>query len=269
MALVRVGANWTPQDPRPDYRYCLDCRPAGLARDHRPGMPRCPRVPEIVLRQVSADGSTSPWPFRHWLLDAGPADQVFTLTPEQYSPVLTSDGTTWLDYDGDGGTTIRFGDGTFGHVSAARHAVQRHLPGGRRLSRERPGRRDHQRRRPASRRGRDHRLHQPFPATGGDDAETIAQIRARAPQQFSAEPLRAVLASDYQAAAQSLPWVQQAAASFRWTGSWLTVLTRPIPPGREEPTIAELECRSPSCSTRSGWPATRATSCRRATSRST
>ena len=80
----------------------------------------------------------------------------------------------------------------------------------------------------------------PFPATGGTDAETIAQIRSRAPQKLSAEPLRAVLASDYQAVAQSLPWVQQAAASFRWTGSWLTVLTRADPAGTEQPTIAEL-----------------------------
>ena len=61
-----------------------------------------------------------------WLLDAGAGNAVFTLTPEQYSPVLTaarrdsSTGTnvrtTWFDYDGGGGTTIRFGDGTFGSL---------------------------------------------------------------------------------------------------------------------------------------------------------
>ena len=44
----------------------------------------------------------------------GPPTRRSPLTPEQYSPVLTSNGTTWYDYDGDGGTTIRFGDGTFG-----------------------------------------------------------------------------------------------------------------------------------------------------------
>ena len=81
----------------------------------------------------------------------------------------------------------------------------------------------------------------PFPATGGADAETIAQVRNRAPQKFSAEPLRVVLAGDYVAAAQSLPWVQQAVTAFRWTGSWLTVLTRADPAGIEEPTIAQLE----------------------------
>ena len=80
----------------------------------------------------------------------------------------------------------------------------------------------------------------PFPATGGQDAETNAQVRARAPQQFSAEPLRVVRAADYVAAAQSVPWVQQAGTTFRWTGSWLTVLTSADPAGREEPTIPQL-----------------------------
>jgi hypothetical protein len=42
------------------------------------------------------------------------------------------------------------------------------------------------------------------------------------------------------AAAQSLPWVQQAGTTFRWTGSWLTVLTSANPAGSEEPTIAQL-----------------------------
>ena len=48
-------------------------------------------------------------------------------------------------------------------------------------------------------------------------------------------------AGDYVAAAQSLPWVQQAGTTFRWTGSWLTVLTSADPAGSEEPTIAQLE----------------------------
>src|SRR5437764_8507819 len=111
--VVRVAANWTPQDPRPDYRYCLTSGPLAWLATNRPDAP-LPALPEIVLGEVHADDGTSPWPFQHWLLDAGPAGQVFTLTPEQYSPVLTSGGTTWFDYDGDGGTTIRFGDGTFG-----------------------------------------------------------------------------------------------------------------------------------------------------------
>ena len=164
--VVRVGANWTPQDPLPDYRYCLRSGPlAWLATTAMDGSP--PARPEIVLSQVQtpADG-TSPWEFRHWLLDAGPADRVFTLTPEQYSPVLTSNGTTWYDYDGDGGTTIRFGDGTFGTPPLPGTVFSVLLPGGRRLGRERPRRRDRQRRARAAASIDDRRLHQPVPRRG-------------------------------------------------------------------------------------------------------
>jgi len=237
--VVRVAANWTPQDPRPDYRYCLTAGPLAWLAKNGPDPP-LPALPEIVLSQVRGDDSTPSWPFQHWLLDAGPADQVFTLTPEQYSPVLTSSGTTWFDYDGDGGTTIRFGDGTFGMTplpgtefrviyrsgdgpagNVPADAIANVVPG-------------------QAQGGLIKGCTNPFPATGGTDAETIAQIRSRAPQKFSAEPLHAVLASDYQSVAQSLPWVQQAAASFRWTGSWLTVLTRADPTGTEELAIAQL-----------------------------
>ena len=197
-------------------------------------------MPEILLSQLADDGSTSPWVFERWLLDAGPADQVFTLTPEQYSPVLTSNGTTWLDYDGDGGTTIRFGDGSFGLSPrpGTQFSVVYRVGGGSTgnvaagaISNIAPGQPQ----------GWITACTNPFPAAGGADAETMAQILARAPRKFSAEPLRAVLAGDYQAAAQTLPWVRQAAASFRWTGSWLTIVTRADPAGTQEPTIAELQ----------------------------
>jgi uncharacterized phage protein gp47/JayE len=239
--VVRVAANWTPQDPRPDYRYCLASGPlAWLATTGQDAS--LPAVPEITLSsQALVGGSTSPWAFQHWLLDAGSADQVFTLTPEQYSPVLTSNGTTWFDYDGDGGTTIRFGDGTFGKspLSGTRFSVLYRVGGGSAgnvpadaITNIAPGQPQGQMIKTCT---------NPFPATGGADAETMAQIRSRAPQKFSAEPLRAALAGDFQAAAQSLPWVQQAATSFRWTGSWLTIMTRADPAGAEEPTVAELQ----------------------------
>jgi hypothetical protein len=39
--------------------------------------------------------------------------------------------------------------------------------------------------------------------------------------------------ADYSAAAETLPWVQRAGTSFRWTGSWLTVFTAADPLGSE------------------------------------
>jgi Baseplate J-like protein len=233
--VVRAGANSTPEDPVPDYRYSLSSGPlAWLAPQSQDDGTAPPAQPEMVL---SADNS---WEFKRWLLESGATEPVYTLTPEQYSPVLNSDGTTWYDYDGDGGTTIRFGDGTtgvspppgttftalyrvgggsVGNVPA--DAIVTVAPGqlqGALIS----------------------TCTNPFPASGGTDAETNAQVRARAPQAFSAKPLRVVRAADYVTAAQSLSWVQQAGTTFRWTGSWLTVLTSADPAGSEEPTISQL-----------------------------
>ena len=238
--VVRTGPNSTPPNPRPDYRYSLTSGPlAWLAVPGQDDDTATPAQPEIVLSS-GASGRAPRWEFQRWLLDAGAADQAYSLTPEQYSPVLTSGGTTWYDYDGDGGTTIRFGDGTFGAspppgtqftvVYRVGGGSAGNVPAGTIVTAA-----------PGQPQGAlIDACTNPFPASGGTDAETNAQVRVRAPQQFSAEPLRVVRAADYVAAAQSLSWVQQAGTTFRWTGSWLTVLTSANPSGTEEPTIAQL-----------------------------
>ncbi len=242
-ALVRLAAGSTPSDPIPDYRYCLSSGPlAWIASAALDEATTVPALPEIVLRQVDGpDGAPPPWSFERWLLDAGAADLVFTLTPEQYSPVLTANGTTWFDYDGDGGTTVRFGDGTFaaspppGTVFDVSYRVGGgsvgNVPADTVVS-VAPGQ---------AQGSIVTACTNPFPAGGGQDGETLAQVRARAPQAFAAVPLRAVRTEDYATAAQQLPWVQQAGASFRWTGSWLTVLVSADPLDNEEPTVAQLE----------------------------
>jgi predicted phage baseplate assembly protein len=65
----------------------------------------------------------------------------------------------------------------------------------------------------------------PFAASGGEDEETDERVRRRAPQAFRSKTFRAVRPKDYEAAAQTLPWVHRAAASSRYTGSWLTTFT--------------------------------------------
>lgn len=239
--VVRAGANWVPEDALPDFRYCLASGPlAWLATPGQEEDTPVPARPEIVLSAVTADGTASQWTFERWLLDSGPTAQVYTLTPEQYSPVLTSNGATWYDYDGDGGTTIRFGDGSFGSCPLPKTcftALYR-MGGGSAgnvpadtIVNVAPGQEQGSIVTACT---------NPFPATGGADAETIAQVRARAPQMFRAQPLRAVQTADYVAAARSLPWVQQAGTAFRWTGSWLTVLTSADPAGSEKPAIDQL-----------------------------
>jgi predicted phage baseplate assembly protein len=66
-------------------------------------------------------------------------------------------------------------------------------------------------------------LRNPLAATGGQDPETLDQVRLRAPNAFRAEQFRAVTAADYRDAALLMEGVAGAAARFRWTGSWYTV----------------------------------------------
>ena len=67
------------------------------------------------------------------------------------------------------------------------------------------------------------RVRNPLAAQDGTDAETIAEAHQFAPAEFRAEQFRAVVETDYTAAAKKLPEVAGAVASFRWTGSWHTV----------------------------------------------
>ena len=62
----------------------------------------------------------------------------------------------------------------------------------------------------------------PLPAQGGTEPETIEQVREKAPFAFRRQE-RAVTADDYAEAAKRHPSVQNAVATYRWTGSWHSV----------------------------------------------
>jgi hypothetical protein len=241
-AVVRFGANSTPREPLPDYRYCLSGNPlAWISTSGEDADTTVPATPEIVLTDQSAAVEPTPWLFSRWLLDAGASERAFTLTPERYSPVLANGASTFFDYDGDEGSTVRFGDGVFGTTpdpgalfSALYRVgggVEGNVPAGTIV--------DVAPDQPQS--DLVIACTNPFPASGGAAAETLAQVADRAPQRFAAEPLRVVQAADYVAAAQSLPFVQQAGSTFRWTGSWLTVFTSANPSGAEQPSVVQLE----------------------------
>jgi predicted phage baseplate assembly protein len=174
-----------------------------------------------------------------WLLDVGHEDAAFTLTPEQYSQVLSASGSTWFDYDGGNGTTIRLGDGTFGSLPTPGVTFQAVYRVGGGVAGNVPADTITI---VAADVANSHVLSctNPFPAAGGTDAETPQQIRDRAPQAFAANPLRIVRPADYVGAAESLPWVQQAGTTFRWTGSWLTVFSAADPITTEQPTLPEV-----------------------------
>ena len=63
----------------------------------------------------------------------------------------------------------------------------------------------------------------PLPAANGTEPESIEEVRRFAPQAFWAKQLRAVTEDDYRVLAEELDEVASAVATFRWTGSWLTV----------------------------------------------
>jgi uncharacterized phage protein gp47/JayE len=237
-AVVRLGARSTPGKPVADYRYSLASGPLAWiapAQDN-PGEP-VSASPEITLSEYVDGQAANSWTWVSSLLDAGSANDVFTLTPEQYSPVWTANGETWFDYDGGDGTTVRFGGGDFGEPPSAGTVfgvtyrvgggVTGNVPAGTITQVVAAGA------------GPVTACTNPFPAAGGTDAETAQQIRDRAPQAFR-NPLRMVRAADYEAAAKSLSWVEQAGTTFRWTGSWLTVFTAADPAASEQPTADEV-----------------------------
>jgi hypothetical protein len=193
-------------------------------------------VPEILLSQVPPLAAPpTPWGWVRKLLKALPFDTSFTVDPVSYRMVATnSDGSVQTDYDGDGGDTIRFGDGLFGanpDVGMQFTVKYRYGTGAAgNVAADAISQLD-----PAVLAiGHYTGVANPLPATGGSDAQTLQSVRRLAPQAFRATPLRAVLASDYAAAAQTRPWVKRAGTVFRWTGSWLTTFTTPEPVASEQ-----------------------------------
>jgi hypothetical protein len=195
-------------------------------------------VPEIVLTEQSSAGGTSPWTCVSDILDAKEFDRAYTLDAARLRAIQrNSDGSLQVDYDGDGGDTIRFGGNGFGvdPADGTRFAVTYRVGAGAagNVAADAITRFD------PSRAPGITAVTNPLPSSGGADPETLESIRRFAPQKFRASQVRAVIPSDYEAAAQSLPWVQKAGTAFRWTGSWLTAFTTPEPFGSEAITIAQ------------------------------
>lgn len=71
----------------------------------------------------------------------------------------------------------------------------------------------------------------PLPAWGGADPEPVDRVKQVAPDAFRAVKKRAVTEADYAEMAERHPKVSHARATFRWTGSWLTVFLTIDPKG--------------------------------------
>jgi hypothetical protein len=198
----------------PRFRPRLDSRPLAYGSPYDdvnpPASARATLLPELgnAVPRIELVGTVQGRPPVRWtvqrdLLNSPPDAPDFVVETEV-------DGTAFLRFGDDThgqrptpGTsfvaTYRVGGGTRGNVGAEaiRHAVAAD---------------------PAIRNVRN-----PLPAQGGIEPESIAEVRHKAPFAFRTQA-RAVTPEDYQTMAQRHPQVQRAAATFRWTGSWWTVL---------------------------------------------
>lgn len=237
IAIARRGPNGDEATPNWVHRYPLGRAPlAWLAGEKA----QDPPLPEMALLQTMP--SARRWNFAAHLLDSDPTDRVVTVDPVAWRAVgFTDTGTpTHYEVDGDGGSTIRFGDDVFGAAPAEQdvftltYRVGVGAAGN--VAEDTITRVD-----PATA-GVVTGARNPFAVTDGADSETRDQIVRRAPQAFRAWQFRAVRPEDYEAHAETLSWVQEAGTSFRWTGSWLTVFTAADPRGAERVDLArELE----------------------------
>jgi hypothetical protein len=166
-------------------------------------------------------------------------------TPQPQVTLTSDDGTAWNavedlleenssfygfipEIDTNGIANLRFGDGTYGATPD---------PGLGFIATYRTGNGT------AGNVGRDSLAHvllnqpaiiavrNPLAATAGVDPETTLHIQQYAPFSFQTQ-LRCVTAADYTAMTETLPGVEQALGTLRWTGSWYTAFVSVEPTGQ-------------------------------------
>lgn len=237
LALARRGANATDAAPnwvyrRPLARAPIAWLPPATGTAALPLTASNALAPELVLRRIQPPQG-APWSFTPTLLDADSLETAFTIDPVAWRVVATNPDGSAANYemDGDGGETLRFGDGVFGLPPSAGDLFSIAYRIGLGSVGNVPA--DSINQVDPAWGGVVLTAANPFAATGGADAETPAHIRHMAPYQFQATQFRAVRPDDYVEAAETLPWVYKAGSAFRWTGSWLSAFTVADPTGTE------------------------------------
>lgn len=215
-------------------------------------------APQIELQEVDTVGSLEwdvqrLWNWRRTLLDSIADDEHFTVEDGTWRRIVgyrqpTGDDIVHRDWAANAGYTIRFGDGEFGLTPADGtifRVTYRSGPGSlanvaagtivhlwNPVDGEPPLNPDLS------------AVSNPFDVTSGFDPEDMQRAKFLAPEAFRHDTLNAVTPADYQRLAETLTWVQRANATFRWTGSWLTVFVAADPRGAFAMTaeqFAELE----------------------------
>jgi hypothetical protein len=234
LAIARRGPNGDDDQPNYVFRYPLGQSSLGWLASADSTQPA---APEIVLQQTLP--AATQWDFVSSLLQSLDTDTDFTVDPVAWQVVARSQTDQPIQWDiaGDDGSTIRFGDNVFGASPAEQSVFEVTYRTG--LGAIGNVAVDSITLVDPSTAGLVAAARNPFAVTSGADQETASHIRRMAPQAFRAVQYRAVLAKDYEGAAETLPWVQKAGTSFRWTGSWMTVFTAVDPLGAEQISVDE------------------------------
>ncbi|MBC8488709.1 MAG: hypothetical protein H8D45_22010 [Bacteroidetes bacterium] len=217
--------------------------------------------PEIRLVEVVHNGMEwvdivkDPWEWRRTLVGTNssqPGNTHYVLDDGSWKSIVNyqRDGTNIAHYDyaSNEGLTIRFGDGEFGMIPEKKSVFRaEYRLGGGKKSNVAADTLTNIENEYLSSSGLPHAfidsVTNPLPATNGLDPETVDEVRQLAPEAFRAVTYRAVRPEDYAEAAERLSWVQNAGASLRWTGSWLSVFVTPDPTGKvtlSQKNIADL-----------------------------
>jgi hypothetical protein len=160
---------------------------------------------------------------------AAPTAKVFTLEDGVFRRVVGFERfgriTELVDYASGEGHTVRFGDGEFGlaPTEGSKFSLRYRLGNGSRMNVAPDTLLLFANGVPPNVAS----VNNPLAGTGGREPEAAEQIRVNAPQAFRTITYRAVQPADYEEIAGRLPWVQQAGAAVRWTGSWSTVFVTP------------------------------------------
>lgn len=160
---------------------------------------------------------------------AAPTAPVFTLEDGVFKRVVGFERlgqlTQLVDYASGEGSSLRFGDGEFGRSPAegSKFTLRYRLGNGSRTNVAPDTLVLFPNGLPPGVAG----VNNPLEGGGGRDPESAEHVRINAPQAFRALTYRAVQPADYAEIAGRLPWVQQAGAAARWTGSWPTIFVTP------------------------------------------
>lgn len=172
-------------------------------------------LPAVFLR-VTTTTDVEDWQSVADLLESGPFDQHFV-----------------AEVDDGGRALLRFGDGQYGRSLGDVQSLATVY----RVGNGRPGNVGHDviaHVAPGASGAPITLVRNPLAARDGTDPETIEHARQLAPQAFHSELFRAVTERDWVQAAERLPDVASAAATYRWTGSWLTIFIALDPTDRSD-----------------------------------